>query len=126
MSCRAENGKRDVYDRGVQHHHELGKADGAQDEPAAEVGGCAGPRGEQAMHPPRGAGAHTRLANRSHLFRAVMCLRCRPLRYPHDCRPPPGFPVLPNSWPDGQPLEFLAASLRVARLVINADLSNNP
>ena len=31
--------QRDSHDRGVQHHHQLGQADGAQDQPPAGVGG---------------------------------------------------------------------------------------
>ena len=47
--------QRDIDDRGVQHDHELGEADGAQDQPPAAVGGCAGPRGAQVG---RGGGVH--------------------------------------------------------------------
>jgi hypothetical protein len=31
--------RRDVHDRGVEHDHELGEADGAEDQPPAGVGG---------------------------------------------------------------------------------------
>jgi hypothetical protein len=33
--------QRDVHDRRIEHDHELGEADGAQDEPPARIGGGA-------------------------------------------------------------------------------------
>jgi len=74
--------QRDVHDRGVQHHHELGQADGAQDQPPAGI--RAGPRpGGRA----RWDGTRAGFAHYSSPIWSCHKLRCRPGR-----RPPPGPP----------------------------------